>query len=34
MRSTVKDLMKLYGSFMKGFNDQFETGATSSEVRP
>ncbi|KAM4057077.1 beta-lactamase [Hirsutella rhossiliensis] len=34
MRTCVSDLMKLYKAFMKGFNDQFSTGNTSTEGLP
>ena len=32
-RSTVKDLAKLYGAFLKGFNDQFDGGVTGSTLK-
>lgn len=34
MRACVKDLMKLYKAFMKGFNHQISTGKTSTEGLP
>lgn len=34
LRSCVSDLLKLYGAFMEAINDQFETGATSTDGSP